>query len=221
MHTSYPTLSEAADQIVAIGRKMYEKGFVASNDGNISVRLGENEVLMTPTGVSKGALTPDMLIRLTLDGDILGGTLRASSETAMHLRIYRENDAIMAITHAHCPAATSFAIARIPLDVPVYPESLVITGPVPVAPYATPGTQEVPDSVAPFCRRYFAVLLANHGPVTWGSSLQEAYFRLESLESFAKIYMYARFLLGKAEALTPAELEKLAHTTGRNSDFLR
>lgn len=196
-----------ADEIIEIGNRMYNRGFVASNDGNISARCPDGSIIVTPTMVSKGGMTRDMLIRLTPDGEKLEGDRKASSEVKMHLRLYRENPEIMAVTHAHPTAATSFAIAGIPLDRPIYPEAAVNLGTVPVAPYARPGTDAVPDSIAPFCHDYRAVLLANHGALTWGKDLTEAWYRMESLENYAKITLNVYFILKKANELPPEEIK--------------
>ncbi len=217
MDLLYPETDAARAAIVDTGRRMYERGFVASNDGNISVRISAGLVLITPTGVSKGEMTPDMLITVDLEGNIVAGNRGKSSESAMHLRLYRENPQIGAVAHAHPPAATAFAVAHIPLDKNVYPEALVILGEVPLAPYATPGTSEVPDSVAPFARTHRAVLLANHGALTWGKDLHEAWFRLESLENYAIIYMYSRFVLNSARELTQEQQNKILITAGEGS----
>jgi len=199
---------EAKQLIIDTGKKMYERGFVASNDGNISIRVADG-VIMTPNGVSKGAMTEDMLVKVDLDGRVMAGTYRISTETAMHLRIYREDPNVGAVVHAHPPAAVAHAIARIPLDCRLYPEAMVNLGSVPVAPYATPGTSEVPDSVASFVKNgYRGVLLANHGPVCWGRDIREAWFRLEALEGFAKILINLR-LLGGGVALREEEIAKL------------
>ena len=198
----------AKESIIEIGKKMYERGFVASNDGNISVRVSDG-IWMTPTGVSKGSMTEDMLIKLDLDGNVISGTYKKSTETPMHLRVYKEDDSVGAVVHAHSPAAVAFAIARLPLDCTVYPEALVNLGNVPVTEYATPGTLDVPDSLAPFVKCSFhAALLANHGPVCWGRDITEAWYRLEALEGFAKISLYLR-QLGGGVALTDEEIKKL------------
>lgn len=206
---AYMPEQTAREGICEIGRRMYERRFVAANDGNISVRIGDDAVLCTPTGVSKGFMTPELMAVVRLDGEQVSGTLKVSSELKMHLRAYRENPDIMAITHAHPPAATSFAIAGIPLDKAILPEAVVMLGRVPVAPYATPGTEEVPDSIAPFCRAYNAVLLANHGALTWGRDLTEAWYRMESLEHYATIMMYTTNIIGKANLLSRDQINRL------------
>ena len=200
---------EAKKKIVEMGRRMYAKGFVAANDGNISCRTGPNEIICTPTGVSKGFLTPDMLVSMDMNGKVTAGKLKPSSEAKMHLRVYNEKPDIMAVTHAHPLAATSFAIAGIPLDKAVLPEQVVILGSVPIAKYALTGTHEVPDSIAPYIQKYNAVLLANHGALTWGRTIEEAFFRLEEVEYFAQITLNVYTLLGRANELSCAQVGQL------------
>ena len=144
-------------------------------------------------------MTADMMVKMDLSGKVISGNLKPSSEVKMHLRVYNENPEVNAVVHAHPPVATSFAIAGISLDKPVLPEAIVLLGNVPVAPYALPGTQEVPDSIAPYCKTHNTVLLANHGALTWGRILMEAHFRLESLEHYATILMYSNNILKKAK----------------------
>jgi L-fuculose-phosphate aldolase len=201
--------NEAKEMICEVGRRVYNRNYVAANDGNISVKVGPNEIWTTPTGVSKGYMTPDMMVKIDLSGKVLSGTFKPSSEAKMHLRVYNENPGVNAVVHAHPPVATSFAIAGIPLDKPVLPEAIVLLGIVPVAPYALPGTQEVPDSIAPFCKTHNAVLLANHGALTWGRDLMEAYFRMESLEHYATILMYSNNILKKANELNGSQIADL------------
>lgn len=205
----YLTDFEAKKAIIEIGKRMYAKGFVASNDGNISVKVGPNAIWATPTGVSKGYMTPDMLVKLDLNGKVIYGRNKPSSEIKMHLKVYNENSEVMAVTHAHPPVATSFAIAGIQLDRAILPEAVVNLGTVPIAPYATPSTQEVPDSIAPFCKTYNAVLLANHGALTWGRDPFEAYYRLESLEYYATVLMYTGNIIGRANELSCSQVSKL------------
>jgi L-fuculose-phosphate aldolase len=205
----YYSDQEAKEMICEIGRRVYNRNYVAANDGNISVKVGPNEIWTTPTGVSKGYMTPDMMVKMDLSGNVLAGNLKPSSEVKMHLRVYNENPEVNAVVHAHPPVATSFAIAGIPLDKPVFPEAIVLLGIVPVAPYALPGTQEVPDSIAPYCKTHNAVLLANHGALTWGRDLMEAYFRMESLEHYATILMYSNNILKKANELNSSQIADL------------
>ena len=210
-YNSFKDLSdyEAKKQIIAIGKRMYDKGFVASNDGNISCRVGPNTIWTTPTGVSKGFMTPDMLVKMNFDGKVLMGKLKPSSEVKMHLRVYNENPDVMAVTHAHPPVATSFAIAGISLDRAILPEAVVNLGSVPIAHYATPGSQDVPDSIAPYCNTHNAVLLANHGALSWGKDLTEAYHRLESLEYYATVLMYTGRIIGRANELSCSQVNEL------------
>lgn len=217
---SYMTEFEAKKTIIEVGKRMYNRGYVAANDGNISVKVGPNSVWVTPTGVSKGYMTPDILVKVDLNGKVIFGKTKPSSEIKMHLRVYNENPAVMAVTHAHPPVATSFAISGYQLDRALLPEAVINLGSVPIAPYATTGTQEVPDSIAPFCKTHNAVLLANHGALTWGRDLLEAYHRLESLEYYATIMMYTGRIIGKANELScnqVSELVKIRENMGIKS----
>ena len=213
--SAYPTDREAKTLLLEAGRRLYERGFVASNDGNMSVLVSAGTLWTTPTGVSKGFMTEDMLVKTDLAGTVLEGTRKPSSELKMHLRVYQENPDLRAAVHAHPPAATSFAIAGLPLDRPILPEAIVQLGTVPVAPYAEPGTQAVPDSIAPFCRDYGGVLLANHGALTWGYNLTQAYYRMETLEYYAQVTINSVFLLGRANALTGEQVERLTEQRQR------
>jgi len=197
------------EQIIFIGRKLYERGFVAANDGNISAMEDDGSIWITPSGGSKGEIKSDQLIRMDLDGNILEGSHKKSSETEMHLRVYRENREVRAAIHTHAAHATSFAIAGIPLDVPCYPEALVLLGKVPLAPYAKPGTPAVADSIAPFVKNYRGVLLENHGPLTWGKDLTEAFYRMESLENYAKILMFTKYILRSDKVLSKDQIDDL------------
>ena len=166
-------------------------------------------------------MTREMLVKVDMSGHVLSGSAQPSSELRMHLRVYAENPQVQAVVHAHPPIATSFAIAGIPLDTAILPEAIVNLGVVPVAPYAVPGTQAVPDSIAPYCRTHNAVLLANHGALTWGRDLWQAYFRMESLEYYATVTMNTGYILRQARVLTAEEIqasiatrERLGITTG-------
>lgn len=208
----YCSESEAKAAILEIGRRMYQKDMVAANDGNISVKVGPDEIWATPTGVSKGFMTEDMLVKINSRGEVLAGSWKTTSEIKMHLRVYAENPQVKAVTHAHPLTATAFAIAGTPLDQPILAESVVQLGCVPVAPYATPGTQEVPDSIAPYCRDYNGVLLANHGVLTWGESPMQAFYRLESIEYYAKITVMTQQVLGSDKKLTNEQIVALLET---------
>lgn len=212
---TYLSDQEAKQAILDIGQRMYSRGYVAANDGNISCRVGENEIWATPTGVSKGFMTMEMLVKLDLDGNILEGTWKPSSEIKMHLRVYKENPEVYGVTHAHPLVATSFAIAGIDLDQAILPEAVVQLGSVPVAKYATPGTTEVPDSIAPYCRTHNGVLLANHGALTWGKDVYQSYYRMESLEYYANIILITGNIIGKANALTNKQVNDLLDIRNR------
>ncbi len=205
----YLSEQEAKELIKEIGRRMFAKGFVAANDGNISCKIDDNIILTTCTGVSKGYLTDEMIVKMDLDGNILEGVRKPSSEVKMHIRVYKENPEALAVTHAHPPVSTAFAVAGIALDTPILPEGVVQLGAVPVAKYATPGTQQVPDSIAPFCKDYNAVLLANHGALTWGKNLIEAYYRMESVEYYATLLMITGKFLGKQNVLSNDQIKDL------------
>lgn len=211
----YLTDYEAKKSIIEVGKRMYDKGFVASNDGNISCKVGPNTIWTTPTGVSKGFMTPDMLVKMNFDGKVLMGKNKPSSEVKMHIRVYTENPDVMAVTHAHPPVATSFAIAGINLDRAILPEAVVNLGSVPIAHYATPGSQDVPDSIAPYCNTHNAVLLANHGALSWGKDILEAYHRLESLEYYATVLMYTGRIIGKANELSCNQVSELIDIRGK------
>jgi len=189
---------------------MYAKNFVAANDGNISCKVAEDIIWTTPTGVSKGFMEESTLVKMRLDGNVLSqGILEPSSEVKMHLSIYAANPDIMGVTHAHPPASTSFAIAGIGLDRPIYAEALANLGKVPCIDYEKPGSQELADSVAPYCKDYNAVLLGNHGALSWGRSLMEAFFRLEAMEHYAMILLYTEKLIGKANVLSCDQVKEL------------
>lgn len=203
------TDQQAKDLILDIGRRMFERRYVSANDGNITIRTGEDRIWVTPAGVSKGYMTEDMLLCVDLDGQLLAGSGKPSSELKMHLRVYRENPDVRCVVHAHPVTATCFAIARIPLDIALMTESVLGLGVVPVAEYATTGTKAVAESVAPYCRDYNAVLLANHGALTWGTDALQAYYRMESLECCAEIMKNLGYLNQPAHVLQRAQVEEL------------
>lgn len=205
----YLSEKEGRRLICEIGRRMYARGFVAANDGNISVLIGEDEVLCTPTGVSKGFMSEDDLIVIDRKGRKVRGKAEPSSEMKLHLRVYELNPEAGAVVHAHPVNATALSVAGISMEEPILTESVVSVGPVPLAPYATAGTDEVPEAVAPYCRDYKAVLLANHGAVTWDADLMKAWFRMESLEQTAEIYIKAKFVIGKVNFLDDEKVRKL------------
>lgn len=213
----FPTEDEGRRLLVDIGRRMYDKDFVAANDGNISLKIADDVILTTPTGVSKGYMTEEMMVKMNLQGEVLSGKYRPSSEVKMHLRIYQENSQAGAVCHAHPPVSTAYAIAGMPLDQAIYPEAVVNLGVVPCVHYEAPGSQGIPDSIAPYCCDHNAILLGNHGVVSWGKDLLEAWYRLESTEHYAMILRYLGYepthprMLSKRQV---AELIEIRHGLG-------
>lgn len=199
---------EIKKEICEIGRRIYMNGFVAANDGNISVKVSDNEFYCTPTGVSKGFMTPDMIIRIDADGNKVDGKLNPSSEIKMHMRVYRERPDVNAVVHAHPPTATAFAVANIPMDKYILPEAILVLGDVPICKYGTPSTMEIPDSLEPYIQDHDAFLLQNHGALTVGNTLTKAFFVMEEVEFSAKISLIAR-QLGAENELTCDDLAKL------------
>ena len=204
---------EIKKEICDVGKRIYDHGFVAANDGNISVKVGPNEFYCTPTGVSKGYMTPDMIIRIDGQGNKIDGKLNPSSEIKMHMRVYQERPDAGAVVHAHPPVATAFTVAGIAMDQFILPEAILTIGSVPTCDYGTPSTMEIPDSLMPYIQKHDAFLLKNHGALTVGNTLMRACFTMEEVEFNAKINLYARQLGVGAEAHieeSPCEqLEKL------------
>ena len=195
-------------EIVEVCRHIYEKGFVAANDGNVSVLLEDGRVLITPTGVSKGFINPEDLAVVNLEGEVLSEEHRPSSELPMHLYIYKNRPDVRAVVHAHPLYSTGFAVAGIPLDKNVLAEVVLTLGAVPLVEYGTPSTDELPTAMGEYIRRADAFLLANHGVVTIGRNLLETFWKLERVEHFAQISFIAR-LLGGERLLSREEVEKL------------
>lgn len=201
---------EIKQEMCEIGRRVYNRGMVASNDGNFSVKLNENEFLCTPTGVSKGFMTPEYICKVDAEGNVLEANegFRPSSEIKMHLRIYKERPDVNAVVHAHPMYATTFAIAGKPLMDPIMPEAVIFLGGVPLAKYGTPGTFEVPDSIMEFLPDYDAVLLENHGALSYSDTLLNAYHKMESVEFYARL-MYQTQMIGGAQILNEERVEQL------------
>src|SRR4051812_29757460 len=199
--------------IVEVGRRLYARGYTASNDGNISVRLDANRLLMTPKNVCKGFMSPDMMCITDLDGRKLAGDRDPSSEMQMHLEVYRQRPDAKAVVHAHPPIATGFAVAGIPLDRAVLAEVVTTLGSIPIAEYATPSTKELPDAVRQYVKAHDGMLLANHGALTLGGDLFGAYYKMETIEHFATISLVAR-LLGGERLLSRQEVDRLQGLRG-------
>jgi len=200
---------QARQTIVEVGRWCYERRFIAATDGNMSCRLNDGLIAATPAGLCKGMLTAEDIVILDADGKRLEGRRNASSEILLHLEIYKERADVGGVVHAHPPVATGFAVARQPLAACILPEIILALGDVPLAPYATPSTDEVPASIRPQLRDHNAFLLANHGTVTLGATLRDAYFTLEKVEQFAQVMLTAR-QLGRVAALSRDDVAKLA-----------
>jgi L-fuculose-phosphate aldolase len=199
--------------IVEVGRRMYARGYTASNDGNISVRLGPGRLLMTPKSVCKGFMSPDMMCVTDLEGRKLQGDRDPSTEMLMHLEVYRQRPDVQAVVHAHPPIATGFAVAGIPLNRAVLAEVLTTLGSIPIAEYATPSTRELPEAVRKYIKAHDGMLLANHGALTVGTDLYSAYYKMETIEHFAKISLVAR-LLGRENLIAREEVERLQQLRG-------
>ena len=208
------TFQQEREAVCRVGKLLYERGYVAANDGNISVKVGEDRLLITPSGVSKGRMTPEMLLVTDLDGNVLEGDRHPSSEGKMHLEVYRGRPDVNAVVHAHPPVATAFAVCRRGLETPYLSELVAGLGQVPcTTSFAMLSTEEVPESVRPYLEDHNALLLANHGALAWGGDLWEAFDRLETVEHTAKIVLNAR-LLGGGVPLTEEEVERLQGLRG-------
>lgn len=203
-----PSIDRVREEIVAVGRRLYARGLVGGSEGNVSVRLDEGRLVTTPAGACKGFLAPDDLVVIDLAGRPLGGSGRPSSEIAMHLKIYALRGDVRAVVHAHPPTATGFAIAGRPLDECVVPEVIATLGWVPIVPYGTPSTAELPDRIAPYVATHDALLLANHGAVTYAPTLGRAIDAMESIEQAARSLLVAH-LLGRVHRLSREEVERL------------
>lgn len=208
---------DAARDIVRCCRRLWEAGLIAGADGNVSVRLGRDRLLVTPRGLHKAELTARDLVEVSLSGSHRRGSRRATTELDLHLRAYRRHGDCGAVVHAHPPVATAFAVAGDPMPADVLPELILYLGDVPVAPYATTGTPALGDVVEPLLTRHVAVLLANHGAVTWGPDLATARIRMESLEHSARILLAAR-VLGRTTRLSPDQIDALDRLRGKPRD---
>lgn len=201
---------EIKKQICEIGKRIYDRGMVAANDGNISVKLNDNEFLCTPTGVSKGFMTPEYICKVDRDGKVIqaNGNFKPSSEIKMHMRVYKERPDVGAVVHAHPMYATGFAIAGIPLTQPIMPEAVITLGCVPIAEYGTPSTEEIPEAVSKYLQSFDAVLLENHGALSYADNLLNAYHKMESVEFYAHL-LYISKQLGGPKELSQSQVQRL------------
>jgi L-fuculose-phosphate aldolase len=201
--------AELRQKIVEVGRRLHDRFFVAANDGNISARLNEREYLITPTTVNKGDMSPEQLLKVDSEGKVLSGTLRPTSEMKMHLAVFRKRPDVRAIVHAHPPAATGFAACRMRLDRDVIlPEVIFGLGRIGFADYGTPTTEEVPRAVEKEIPECEALLLANHGALTVGEDVLQAFYRMETLEMYARVRLVTR-ILGEPKALSETQVREL------------
>jgi L-fuculose-phosphate aldolase len=208
------TEREHRQDIVEVGRLIWQKGWIAANDGNLTVRLDPDRILATPTGVSKGLMHPDDLIICDLQGNKISGQKERTSEIAMHLAIYNLRPDVRSVLHVHPPVATGYASAGKPLNLALLPEVVLAMGCVPLVEYGLPGTPELLQPMLPLIPKYDALLMGNHGAVCYGPDIWSAYFRMETVEHFARIALVAE-LLGGAKVLPRSEVEKLFESRAR------
>jgi L-fuculose-phosphate aldolase len=202
------TESQYRSDIIEICKRIYDHGWVAANDGNVSIKTGPDTVLCTPTGMSKGYLTADQLIKVNMAGTKIEGELKPSSEVKMHIDVYNNKPGVNSVVHAHPPYATGFAVAGIPLDECVMPEIIISLGSIPLTKFGTPSTMEIPENIRPYLKDHNAFLLENHGALSIGDDVFQAYYRMESLELFAKISLFAK-LLGNVNVLSEENVKKI------------
>lgn len=202
--------SEIKKQICDIGKRIYNRNMVAANDGNISVKLNDHEFLCTPTGVSKGYMSPECICKIDENGNVIEAKdgFRPSSEIKMHMRVYQKRTDVGAVVHAHPMFCTTFAIAGEPLTKPILSEAVMFLGGVPVAEYGTPSTMEIPDRIEKYLPYYDALLLENHGALTWSTDLNAAYMKMESLEFYAEL-SYRTKVLGGAQEFDEENIKRL------------
>lgn len=199
---------ELREEICEIGRRLYARGLVAGSEGNISVRLGPDDVLCTPTMVSKGYMKPDDLAIVDLEGRQKSGPRPRTSEVLVHLSVYKHRLDVRAVIHSHPPHATAFAVTHTELPLAAHPEVELFLGPVPLVPYELTGTQRLADAVVPYLDRTIAILLANHGSVTWGKSLEQAWFTTETLDAYCRLILNCK-ALGLPKLLTGQQVAEL------------
>lgn len=211
---SLKTEDEHRREMCTVGRWIHQREYIAATDGNLSIRLDAQRILTTPTGMSKGMMEPDDLVVVDTKGKKLDGRRDASSEIQMHLLIYRRRPDINAVVHAHPPVATGYAAAGLPLNQALISEVVLALGCIPLAQYGTPGTPELSDALSPLVGTYDAILMANHGVVTYGDDLLRAYMRMETVEHFARISLVTQ-LLGRQTLLSREDVEKLAEARAR------
>jgi L-fuculose-phosphate aldolase len=207
------TPQQLKQEIVCICRMLHRKNYLAATDGNVSIRIGDR-LLTTPSGVHKGLMEADQVITVDFSGRVLEGEGKPTSEIRMHLLAYELRPDVTAVVHAHLPYATGCTLVGIDLLEPILPEVVINLGGIPTAPYATPGTDEVPESIRDFIQDYDAILLSRHGAMTVGRDVRDAYNKMEKLEHTARVILAAR-LQGPVKPIPPAEVEKLRDIAAR------
>src|SRR5215468_1670359 len=196
------------EQICEIGRRLYNRGFAAANDGNITIRLNDKEILCTPTLVSKGFLKPEDICKVDYEGKQLAGIRKRTSEVLLHLAVYKQRPDVMAVVHCHPPHATAFAVAHEPIPKCVLPEVEVFLGEVPISRYETPGGQKFAETIVPYVKDCNTIILANHGTVTFGPDLEKAYWNSEIIDAYCKILLLSK-LLGNVNYFTQQQTKEL------------
>jgi len=195
-------------QMIETGRKLYQKGLIVATEGNLSFRLNEDQILTTASGVCKGELTPEDIVLINPAGELLEGKKTPSTEIKMHLEVYRQRSDVQAVLHAHPPYVVALTLAGISLDRPYLPESVLMLGAVPLVPYARPSTQQVPESIRAYLKRTDTLILERHGSLTMGKTLEEAFYKLETLEHTARIIWLAR-QVGQVSAMASVEVREI------------
>ncbi len=206
-------------EVLEVCKRMYERGYVVASEGNVSAKVTNDRILSTPSGFSKGFLSEDQLVLCDLDGRVVSGGLKPSSEIKMHLMVYKERADVAGVVHAHPPYATGFAVAGISIRECVLPEVILQLGSIPLTRYGTPSTEEVPESVRKYVRDYDALLLENHGALTVGKDLMDAYYKMETVEHSAQIIYIAR-QMGNVNVLSSEKVQRLMDTSYRPGDLL-
>jgi L-fuculose-phosphate aldolase len=203
-----PNLEQIKEEICDIGRRIYNRGFVAANDGNISCRIDEERIVCTPTGISKGFMKPEDLCVVSMDGNQIAGNRKMTSEIRQHITIMNHRSDVKSVVHCHPPHATAFSIVRESIPQYLMPEAEINLGVVPIAPYTIPGGQEFADAILPFVAKHDIIIQANHGTVSYGGTVEQAYFLTETLDAYCKILLLTRHL-GSVQYFTREEAERL------------
>lgn len=209
-----PSEQQLREHVIRAGRMMYERGWIAANDGNITARIDSHRILATPAGVCKGTMLPEDLIVCDNAGNRISGERERTTEMGMHVAIYEARPDIQSVVHAHPPVSTGFAVAGRALNLALMPELVVSMGSIPLADYGLPGTPALVEGMRPYIPKFNAILLANHGAVCYGESVPDAYARMETLEHLARIALVAE-MLGGPKVLPRVEVEKLFAARGR------